>query len=87
MLVPFVVVVGSIAKLGDHGSLSKGYSYLILIPCAFTMLILLCIYWFGESVSLFSSVVVGIVSIVAYLFSLLTFDRFGRGSFIFLGAG
>lgn len=44
MLVPFIVV-GSIllAKLGDHGSLSKGYSYLILI--------LLCIYSVGFSFS------------------------------------
>lgn len=44
MLVPFIVV-GSIlsAKLGDHGNLSKGYSYIILI--------LLCIYSAGFSFS------------------------------------
>ncbi|XP_021770245.1 hexose carrier protein HEX6-like [Chenopodium quinoa] len=44
MLVPFIVV-GSIlsAKLGDYGSLSSGYSYIVLI--------LLCIYSAGFSFS------------------------------------
>ncbi|XP_021843959.2 hexose carrier protein HEX6 isoform X1 [Spinacia oleracea] len=44
MLVPFLVV-GSIllAKLGDHGSLSEGYSYIVLV--------LLCVYSAGFSFS------------------------------------